>query len=203
MFSAGLVLAATLTPGKAETKPVKFNENSILIYSNVSETGETQFVLRLARFSPDIVFEWESVSYQGTVHLRKKAFEEGKGLTLSKLFDPGVDSESKDDMTKWLSKALYDDLVNAGKAKVRLNRISTEFRFDRKITRPLRVDKKEVSVPAILVEDKRDGRWVFQDDRENPVLLEFSNSYYREFLKSVVTNQPGSLRWIRELPPVK
>ncbi len=194
---------ATLAVAQAESKQIEFGENSILIYIHETESGETQFVLRIARFSPDIVLEWESLSHQGTIHLRKKAVEKGKGLTLSGLFEPGIDSESKDVMTTWLSRARYDELLDSGETKIRLNRLSTEFTLDREITYSLKVDKKETSVPALVVVDARGGRWVFQKVRGNPVLLEFSNRYYREYLKSVISNQPGSLRWIRELPPVK
>ena len=83
---------ATLAVAQAESKQIEFGENSILIYIHETEPGDTQFVLRIARFLPDIVLEWESLSHQGTIHLRKKAVEKGKGLTLSGLFDPGVDS---------------------------------------------------------------------------------------------------------------
>jgi hypothetical protein len=188
---------------QAESKQIELGENSILIYIHENEPGDTQFVLRIARFMPDIVFEWESLSHQGTIHLRKKAVEKGKGLTLSGLFDPGVDSESKDVMTTWLSKALFDELLKSGETKIKLNRLSTQFTLKGEIAYSLNVDKKEISVPAMVVVDARGGKWVFQKSRENPVLLEFSNEYYREFLKSLIVSQPGSLRWIQELPPVK
>ncbi len=194
---------ATLAVAQAESKQIEFGENSILIYIHETEPGDTQFVLRIARFLPDIVLEWESLSHQGTIHLRKKAVEKGKGLTLSGLFDPGVDSESKDVMTTWLSRALYDELLESGQTKIRLNRLSTKFTLKGEITYSLKVDKREISVPAMVLADARGGKWVFQKVRENPVLLEFSNDYYREYLKSVVVSQPGSLRWIRELPSIK
>jgi len=197
------VAIATLAVAQAESKQIELGENSILIYIHETEPGETQFVLRIARFSPDIVLEWESLSHQGTIHLLKKAVEKGNGLTLSGLFDPGVDSESKDAMTSWLSRALYDELLEAGETKIRLNRLATKFTLKGEITYSLKVDKREITVPAMVVNDARGGKWVFQKVRENPVLLEFSNEYYREYLKSVTVSQPGSLRWLRELPPVK
>jgi hypothetical protein len=203
MYSAILVAIATLGAVQAASNQIEFGENSILIYVHENQPGETQFVLRIARFLPDIVMEWESLSHQGTIHLRKKAVEKGKGLTLSGLFDPGVDSDSKDVMTTWLSKALYDELLKAGQTKIKLNRLSTKFTLKGEITYSLNVDKREITVPAIVVADARGGKWVFQNARENPVLLEFSNEYYREYLKSVTVSQPGSLRWIRELPPIK
>jgi hypothetical protein len=152
---------------------------------------------------PDIVLEWESLSHQGTIHLRKQAVEKGKGLTLSGLFDPGVDSESKDVMTAWLSKALFDELLKSGETKIKLNRLSTQFTLKGEITYSLKVVKREITEPAMVVVDARGGKWVFQKSRENPVLLEFSNEYYREYLKHLIVSQPGSLRWIQELPPVK
>lgn len=194
---------ATLAVAQAESKQTELGENSILIYIHETETGETQFVLRVARFMPDIVLEWESLSHQGTIHLRKKAVEKGEGFTLSGLFDPGVDTDSKDVMTTWLSKALFDELIKSGETKIRLNRLSTRFTLKGEITYSLRVDKKEISIPAIVLADARGGKWVFQKSRENPVLLEFSNDYYREYLKTLILSQPGSLRWIQALPPVK
>jgi hypothetical protein len=203
MYNAVWMLILGISLGPVRAQELSFGANTILVYQSVAGEEENQFVLRVGRFQPDIVFEWESESHQGTVHLFKKAVERAKGLTVSGLFEVGVDSESDDVMTKWLSRELLDNLIEKGKTKVKLNRLPVEFRFLEESDFELIVNKNASKVAAIKVEDSRGGIWLFGKDFENPVLLEYRTPFYKEFLSRVSTDGKNSLRWLQRLPPVR
>ncbi len=188
-------------PGSTSAIP-EFGPHTVLVYHNTAADQERQFVVRIARFLPDRVMEWESESHQGTVHLSRKAVRSARKLTLSGLFEPGVDSESSDTLIKWLSQDLFAELSGKGKAKVLLNAFPVVLELKGRTTVKLTVDRSEVEVPAIEVEDSRKGRWLFLDHADNPLLIEHSNPYYRERLAAISTTQKNSLRWIKKLPPV-
>ena len=191
-----------VTPS-AVAEILEISPKTILIYQTKSGQQERQFVLRIARFKPDIVLEWESLSHQGTVHLHRKAVEKATRFSVSKLFDPGVDSESGKETTKWLSRKMYDELINQGKVKITLNKISTQFQLKEKSTRQLVWNKVEIEVPVIVVEDSRRGVWAFHANPENPILIEYTTPYYHEKLARISTDGKNRLRWIRQLPPIR
>ena len=67
----------------------------------------------------------------------------------------------------------------------------------------VRLNRKPAELPGIEVEDSRNGRWLFLNDLENPLVMEYSTTHYREVLEAVSTDPKNKLRWIRKLPPVK
>jgi riboflavin synthase len=190
----GAVLFGASLPDPGET---------VLIYR--SETGgrETPMVVRVARFKPDIFIEWESTSHQGTVHLYQEAVRNGKNYVIEGLFEAGVDSESPEAVTLWLSDKMFKDLREKGQAKIKLNNVQTRIRVVGTETYQLEVDKKGREVQALRLEDERRNVWIFQDDSANPILLEFSTPRYRKYLKSVITASWPGLKWIKQAPPVR
>lgn len=180
----------------------EFGPHTVLVYQNTAADQERQFVVRIARFLPDRVMEWESESHQGTVHLSRKAVQSARKLTLSGLFDPGVDTESSDTLIKWLSRDVFEELARKGQVKVVLNAFPLVLQLKGRSTARLSVDRTEVEIPVLELEDSRKGRWLFLDHADNPLLVEHSNPYYRERLTAVSTTQKNSLRWIKKLPPV-
>ncbi len=197
MVSAALILSSL------EASPLRFGPGTILIYENRAGEESNQFVLRIARFQPDIFLEWESVSHQGTIHLFQDAVEGARKLTLGGLFDPGVDAESKDQMTKWLSRETFEALKEGRELRMVLNSSPMRVSLTGRGVAELTVDGEVVEVPVIYLEDNRRGTWAFHANGANPVLIDYQNPYYRESLRQVFTNRPDSLRWIRRVPPVK
>jgi len=182
---------------------LELGSRTILVYETESGGEKRQLVLRIARFKPDIVLEWESLSHQGTIHLHKKAVEKATRFSASSLFDAGVDIDTDREMIKWLSRKTYNELVEKGEIKITLSRIATRFRLREHAARRILIDKVESEIAVIVVEDNRRGVWMFHADPENPLLVSYTTPYYNETLLRVSTDKNNRLRWIRQLPPIR
>ena len=198
-----LSLVLMLASGSLLASSFSLGPNSVLVYENHTSEGESQFVLRIARYRPDIVLEWESKSHQGTLQLYRQALSKGEGFAFSNLFEVGVDRESPDVMTVWLSGKMYQELLNNGKTKIKMNRLSNEMRLKGEGTHRLMIDKEVREIPVIFVEDKRKTSWTFHNNPDNPILVEYVRYRFRQRLKAVSTAPTNKLRWIRKLPPVR
>lgn len=199
---SGALLALVLQTS-ALAAPLELGPNSVLVYRNTAgDEPERQFVVRIARFRPDLVLEWDSESHQGTIHIGSAAVASARRLSLSGLFEAGVDTESKDATTKWLSLELFAELARKGKVKVHLNAFPSVLELKGRSTTTLEWNREEIEVPVLEVVDSRKGRWLILDEPGNPLIIEHSSRYHRERLAVVATNQKGSLRWIKRLPPV-
>jgi riboflavin synthase len=176
---------------------------SVLVYQQVVAKKERPFILRVARFHPDAFLEWESTTAQGTVHLHKKAVEGGRRFCLERLFEPGVDNESSDTMTVWLSRRAYRELTEKGAARIDFNSLPLRLWIVEKRAFRLSVDKKPVEVQSFAAEDDRKNRWRLLEDPDNPLLLEYETPHFRQYLKSITTTAWPGLRWIKSMPPVK
>lgn len=203
LIFAVAVLAVSQSQELRGADPVELKARTILIYENVSGGLPTPFIIRLGRAEPDIVLEWESRNHQGTLHMHRKAIESGRQLTLSELFEIGVDLETDQATTKWLSQEIFQELVNHGSAQVRLNRVRGKLQLIGRDSRVIEVDGEDVEVPVLLVKDSRRGSWVFLNNPRNPLLLEYESPHYREALKRVSNSERNQLRWLRRLPPIR
>lgn len=200
LFAGFFFLSSTLLFGS----DFALGPKSILVYSNQSlQQKETQFVFRLARYRPDIFMEWESRADQGTIHLHRKAVSKAGRFTVSSLFDVGVEVESSEMMTLWLSEKVYRDLTEKGEASIALNRSPIIMTLKDEGTYSLTINKQVEEIPVIHVEDNRKGSWTFHKSDENPLLVEYVTPYFHQRLKTVSTDPGNKLRWINELPPVK
>lgn len=198
-----LLLGAFLFGGSLFGGSLPVPAKTVLIFHSVVANKETPTVLRVARFKPDIFVEWESVNHQGTIHLYQDAVEDGRKFILENLFDAGVDSESKDAMTIWLSGRIYKELKENGHAKIELNNLPLKMKVLGTGTFDLLVDKKQRQIPVITIEDERKSTWVIHDDPENPLMVEYKTPRFRKYLRSVNTSSWPGLRWIKQIPPVK
>lgn len=143
------------------------------------------------------------MAQQGTVHFYREAVEEGSGISLSRLFDNGIDLESEEMMSKWLPLAAYETLLREGRVQINLNNNSAQFDLIDEGTHQVTVDGQEMVLPVIHVKDNRRGSWIFYKNADNPLLIEYKTAYYHEFLKSITTQGNGDFRWIRQVPPIK
>ena len=187
---------------QSDEAKLDLQEKSILVYSSIIGGESKQFVIRIARFQPDRVFEWETTAFQGTVHLYSSAVAAAECLTYGKLFQAGVGYESSDTVTKWLSGKMYSELLEGRPVKYKLNNLRAEFVLDGRETFKLKIDGEERELSALRIKDSRKGIWLFQDDPENPLLLSYVSPYFREELKRVSNSDSNQLRWIKTLPPV-
>ena len=200
LFTGFFFLSSTLLFGS----DFVLGPKSILVYFNQPrQQKEAQFVLRLARYRPDIFLEWESRTDQGTIHLHRKAVCKAGRFTVSSLFEVGVDVESSEVMTLWLSEKIYQDLTEKGEARIELNHSPIKLTLKDEGTYSLTINKQVEEIPIIHVEDNRKGSWTFHKSGENPLLVEYVTPYFHLHLKTVSTGPSNKLRWIKELPPVK
>ncbi len=177
--------------------------NTILVYENQSRGTTSEIVIRVARYQPDILMEWETFQDQGTVQLLTSAVEKAKSYTLRGLFKVGVDMVSTDEMTIWLSRSQYDQLVRKKTKKVFLGSRYQKIKFSRREKINISVNKEINSCPVIVLEDSRGGEWCFIEDRENPILAQYSTQMYKTKLSRVVNPKKSALRWIKKLAPIR
>ncbi len=192
-FASDLALGGTFS----------LRSGSILLYENMAGTKKTPFVIRVARFRPDTVLEWESVSNHGTLHLFQNAVQKGQRWTLTRLFETGADIESKEVMTIWLSKKMFQELMGKRATKVKFGRLPLKLAVHGEGPYTVRIDGKAKKIPVIYLRDDRQGEWSVQKDADNPILVEYTSRYFQHSLKVVHTSDKGQLRWIRKLPPVR
>ncbi len=201
LVSCVLVLLASL--GSLQASSLEVAGNTILIYENTTSESTSEIVIRVARYQPDIVMEWETSADQGTVQLFSRAVDRADRFTLRGLFKVGMNRVSGDETTLWLSRALYDRVVTGEPQKIILNRIALKTKLARRENIDITVDKEMASFPVVVLEDNRKGEWVFLDDRENPLLAKYATPFYETKLSRVVNPDKISLRWIKRLPPVQ
>jgi len=186
-----------------KAEKLEFSGGTVLVYDSTAGGEKSQLIIRLARFQPDIVLEWENLSYQGTIHFFKNAVQKARALTVSEPFDPGIDGEFPDRIAKWLPVKVYERLAAGSETKIQLNGIPAVLKPVGRESATVVVNKQSIEVPVLLLEDNRRGRWAFQDDASNPVLIRYETPYFLESLARVSTPETPSLRWIKKLPPIK
>ena len=197
--AATLLLFGSFLFGGSLPVPAK----TVMIYYSTVANKETPMILRVARFKPDIFVEWESVSHQGTIHLYKEAVQDGRKFILESLFDAGVDVDSPDTMTMWLSELMYKELKENGEAKIFLNNLPLKMKVDG--NRNVRPDCRQRAETDSRYDDGRRAEEHLGVLRrsENPLLVEYKTPRYRKYLKSMSTASWPGLKWIKQIPPVK
>ncbi len=199
--TAVLVFFMLLSPlGAAD---LSLGSNSILIYENTTQRETRRFIVRIGRFRPDLVFEWESITDQGTVQIYREALSRADSFTLTRLFETGVDQESPAETTLLLSDELYNRLKTDKTVKMTLNRTPVKLKRTGSETRTIRINGQESVLPVLRVEDSRRGVWFFLDSAEVPLVVEFESPYFRQRLASITLASETGLRWLRRLPPVR
>jgi riboflavin synthase len=201
LVSFAAILMATA--GWLQASSFNVDVNTILIYENTTRANTSQTVIRVARYQPDIVMEWETRMDQGTVHLYRKAVDQSTRFTLAGLFKVGVNSVSKDETTVWLSRTLYDQLATGKTQKIHFNRTALKMTPSRREDARILVNGEKVVSTVVVFKDDRRGEWAFLDERENPLLIKYSSPFYVTELSKVVNPEKASLRWIKNPPPIQ
>jgi hypothetical protein len=179
-------------PGQLPSFPL----GTVLVWKSENRGYTSEFVIRLARFKPDLYFEWESASTQGTILIKKNAVEEARKYSSSRLMQAGAEIETADETTYWLSRALFRDLKSKAKVSWNLDAIKSDLSLTGKSEQILLVNQKPLRVSVLEARDNRGGIWGFLDDEDNPLLVMRRVNSFQENLASINTDRPGSLRWI-------
>ena len=192
-FSGGVVFPQAGGP----TEPrYRLESGASLVWDTEARNQMSEFIIRIAEFSPDRYFEWESRAQQRTIRIPAQVLRDSRTMTFARLFDNGVDIERANFLTLWLSERIHDELKKGNRSQVIIDSFKGEMVVTETLQYPLLLDKQAVSAPAIKVKDSRGGTWVFLDSRENPVMLEYRNPYYVQKVRTMTT-RGNLLRWIR------
>lgn len=202
-FMATALVFLMIGMGQLLGGDLQLGASSVLVYENVTPVKTAQFVVRVARFGPDLVAEWESDKDQGTIHLYSDAMKKAKRFTLSQLFEVGVDNQSADKVTLLLSEWMLNELEEKQRAKIYLNNVQVKMKVVEVSSHAVLIDGMETEIPALRVEDSRKGSWVFARDPKLALVLEYTTPYFSQKLKNLVHPEKSSLRWIKKLPPVQ
>jgi len=171
--------------------------DTVLVWKAKTAELESEFVVRIAQFSPDRFVEWETNNLQGTVFMPFEDIEKAKGYAGRSLFEGGVDKRSHRNTTLWLSRRIYDDLKSKGKSKCLLDGVpgSLEYRGLGSIT--VEVNRKPEDLPVIKVTDGRGSELWFLDSEENPLMAKQVIRHYSQTLTAITTDRRNTLRWIK------
>jgi len=104
-----LMVTWSLSAGHEGYLP-QFGKDTVLVWEIPRQGFTSNFVVRIASYSPALLMEWEDSQSQGTVFIPMKEMMEAKGYVNTRLFKPGMDTRARDETTVWLSRRAYRDL---------------------------------------------------------------------------------------------
>jgi len=193
-FSAVAAIGAAYP---AENALPAFGQNTVLVWERKSQDYVSSFVVRIAEFSPDRYIEWEDSRTQGTIFMPSRDILGAKGYDSADLFESGTDTRGKDATTLWLSRRIFQELKEKGKAKCNLDGVAGVLTSLGEDKFEVEVNRSPMVLPVIKVSDGRGGERWFLDQEENPLLVKHTVRHYTEVLSSITTNRANTLRWIK------
>jgi hypothetical protein len=192
------VLSAYAAGVRAEENRLPaFGKNTVLVWKTEVQEFTAEFVVRIAEFSPDRYLEWEDEKTQGTVFMTNTDILSAKGFVNTTLFKSGVDTRGKEATTLWLSRRIYRELKEKGKAKCDLDEVPGLLKYQGEGKMTVEVNRSPMSLPVIKVTDDRDAERWFLDQEENPLMLKHTVRKFIQVLTSITTDRPNTLRWIK------
>jgi hypothetical protein len=180
-----------------ENNPVQFGKDSVLIWKIQNTTFDSQFVVRIAEFSPNRYLEWEDEKTQGTIFMPEKDVLTAKGYVNSSLFEAGVDKRSKNNTTLWLSKKIYLELKEKKKVKCDLDGVTGLLTYLGEDQLSVDLNRNPTMLPVIRVSDDRGSERWFLDQEHNPLMMKHMIRSFTQTLTSITTNKSNTLRWIK------
>ncbi len=174
-----------------------FGRDTVLVWKTQTPKYSSDFVLRIAEFLPDRYVEWEEQPFQGTLFMPSRDLQEAKGYVSSQLFEPGVDTRSKNATTVWLSRKIFLDFKARKRIKINLDGVPGWVAWEGTERFTVEVNKSKVQLPVIKMKDDRGSERWFLDQEENALLVRHLLKEYDHSLVSITTNRSNTLRFIR------
>jgi hypothetical protein len=198
LMVAGAMLAAALTLWAFENIELPpMGRDTVLVWKAQSPDFETNFIARIAIFTPNRFLEWEDGKTQGTVSMTQQDIQEAPGYDSSNLFVSGVDKRSANTTTLWLSRKIFRMLKEKKRAKCILDGVSSKLTYLGDATIQVDVNRSERELPVIMVSDDRGSERWFLNSEDNPLLMRHQIRNYDQKLTSITTDRPNTLRWIK------
>jgi hypothetical protein len=183
----------------AEAPIPPFGRDTVLVWkvTNEGDTDAGTFVVRIAEFLPNRFIEWENAQTQGTIFMSHDAVTKSRVFVNARLFEAGVDSKGKDSTTLWLSQRVFRELKAKGRVKLAIDSLDGWMTLEGSEQIQVEVNKVPTEVPVVKVKDDRGMERWFLDLEENPLMVKHSYRAYSQTLKSITTDRPNTLRWIK------
>jgi PAS domain-containing protein len=202
--SGCFILIAVLLPFTApagslsEGNPLPaFGQDTVLVWKIQNQEFSSDFVVRIAGFSPDRFLEWEDASAQGTIFMPSRDIEGAGGYTSAHLFSAGADTRSRNTTTLWLSRSIFRELKEKKRAKLAIDGVRGLMTFQGEDQLIVEVNRASLALPVIKVSDDRGAERWFLDQEENPLMLKHQLRQFSQTLISITTDRPNTLRWIK------
>ena len=174
-----------------------FGCDTVLVWKTQNLDYMSEFVVRIAEFSPDRFFEWEDIRNQGTIFMPKRDVLEAGGYISSHLFQSGMDTRSEGATILWLSRKAYLDLKESKKIKHKIDRVQGWMVYQGDDQFAVKVNRSLTLLPVIKTMDDRGSERWFLDVEENPLMVKHMIRTYSQTLASITTDRSNTLRWIK------
>lgn len=182
--------------GHDEKLPV-FGKDTVLVWEIPLKDFTTVFIVRLARYSPDLLMEWEDEKSQGTVFIPRQEIMKARGYVNTKLFKPGRDTQAENETTVWLSRQTFRDLKDDKEVKLKIDRVQSRMTYMGEEEFTVEINGSPVVLPVIKVQDSRKAEMWFLDREDNPLLVQYRIRHYSKKLISITTDRKNTLRWLK------
>lgn len=116
---------------------------------------------------------------------------------MRQLFQAGVDTQSKDSTTLWLSEKSFLDLKSKPKTKLAIDALEEWVKLEGSGLISLEVNQTQQTLPIIKVSNSRGLELWFLDSVQNPLQVKLIAQNYIETLTSITTDRSNTLRWIK------
>lgn len=175
----------------------QFGKDTVLVWEIPRQDYTSDFVVRIAAFSPDLLMEWEDSNSQGTVFIPMREMMEAKGYVNTRLFKSGMDTRARDETTVWLSRRAYRDLKEKKEARIKIDRVQGQLTYLGEEEHTVEVNGSRVKFQVIKVRDSRQAEFWFLDREDNPLMVQYRIRQYTKTLVSITTDRPNTLRWLK------
>src|SRR5437867_4260108 len=175
----------------------QFGRDTVLVWKISNQEDSATFVVRIAQFLPDRYIEWENATTQGTILLPNKAVAGAKNFVNARLFEGGVDTRGKDTTTLWLSQQVFRELKLKNRVKLAIDSVDGWMVVDGSDQLVVEINRSPIAVPVVKVKDDRGQERWFLDMEENPLMVKHVFRAFSQTLKSITTDRPNTLRWIK------
>ncbi|MBN2244142.1 MAG: hypothetical protein JW793_15760 [Acidobacteria bacterium] len=192
LFAALWVSAAAFDSGLPQ-----FGRDTVLVWEITGANSTSDFVARIAAFSPDLLMEWEDSKSQGTVYIPGREIMEAGGYVHTRLFQSGIDVRAEGETTAWLSRRIYRELKDKKEAKLKIDRVPGRMTCLGEEELMVEINGSAVKLPVIKVRDNRKAEMWFLDVEHNPLMVQYRTRHYRKILVSITTNRADTLRWLK------
>ncbi len=196
VISCFLLAVFASNSGTASELPL-FGRDTVLVWNISNQDESATFVVRIAQFLPDRYIEWENATTQGTIFMPQKAVFSAKTFVNARLFEGGVDTKGRDATTLWLSQQVYRDLKSKTRVKLSIDSVQGWMTVEGNDQLVVDINRSPKPLPVLKVKDDRGQERWFLDKEENALLVKHVFRAFSQTLKSITTDRPNTLRWIK------